>query len=204
MHPLTDNELMTRIAAKDGDALLELFRRYKNIAYRFDYMILQNAADTEEAIQEKFYRIWRKADQYENRPGSTVSNYILKIDKRICLDMLRKNSRKKEILLSDLYGNQDISEVDFESFIDFIIFRNTLDVQHLFDNMENRDLALRILEFTKSRFSKKHYICFWDFIKGHSYKEISKEQNLSLNSVRGYITRGYQMIRRNFSEERQS
>ncbi len=50
----SDEQLLTRLARGDREALEELFRRYRNLAYRVAHRLLGNEADALDAVQEGF------------------------------------------------------------------------------------------------------------------------------------------------------
>ncbi len=198
---LSDEELLRRIAEKDLSAFEELSRRFLSKAWRFDMQFLQNASDAEDAVQEKFLRLWRSAGHFEAREGSRVSNYLLKIDKNICLDMLARASRRYESSVGDMQADSDTDTPD--ALMDYLAF------QHWSSGSENddftgfdaRDRIMRILAFTRHAFTPKQFLCFWGFVNGMTYKELAATYDLGFESVRGLIARAFKRVREAFAEE---
>src|SRR6187431_3077231 len=52
----SDEQLVVRSAAGDRSALEELFRRYRQVAYRVAYRLLSNEADALDAVQNGFVK----------------------------------------------------------------------------------------------------------------------------------------------------
>ncbi len=71
---LTDEELMTSVAAGSGPAFSELYRRY---ARRLEGFFVVRTADAEQAadlVQELFLRLWSARRRYE--PGRAVTPWL--------------------------------------------------------------------------------------------------------------------------------
>ena len=87
--------LLIRCAAGDRAALEALFRaeapRMKAVALR----MLRRDHAAEEAVQDAFVRIWRKAHQYDPDRG-TALGWIYTVQRSIALNMLR--SEKHEVM----------------------------------------------------------------------------------------------------------
>lgn len=199
---LSDEALLLRIAEGDEVAYETFCQRYLNWAFRFDYSFLQNQAEAEDAVQEKFLRIWQRASGYHPIAGSKVTNYLMKIDKNICLDMVRKSYRKKEVLVSDTRSEHPAGEVDL---LDFLEYRHNSEQPHNRDpeaRAESEELLSKILAFTEETFNRRQYLVFWGFVSGLTYQEIAVTYNLALGSVRGYIARGFAAIRHEFKDLR--
>jgi RNA polymerase sigma factor (sigma-70 family) len=198
---ISDEELLSRIAMHDEPAFNELCRRFVRWAYRFDMSILQDGQAAEDAVQEKFLRIWRKAGAFVPQTGSKASNYLLKIDKNICLDMLSLSSQRHEKLLSIPQGAEDES---LEELLDYLEFRHchSQDANSgPYEQFESSERLDSILQFTRDHFSSRQYLSFWGFVSGMTYKEIAKAYDFEPGAVRGYIARGLKRVREAFEEE---
>jgi RNA polymerase sigma factor (sigma-70 family) len=199
---LSDEALLAGIADRDEAAFEAFCRRFLQWAYRFDMNILQNIQDAEDAVQEKFMRIWTKAEKYEPIPGSKVTNYLLKIDKNICFDMLRRKYRR-QILPADRERKTDGSgQEDILGYLEYcytLAEKGSVDLESA---IVSADLMKRIYDYTLHHFNKRQFLVFWGFISGLSYRELSETYALEQGSVRGYIARGFAAIRKKFAEQR--
>jgi DNA-directed RNA polymerase specialized sigma24 family protein len=58
---LGDDELIAAVARGDQPALLALYDRHGRMGYGLAYRILGDAGAAEEAVQDAYLRIWRRA-----------------------------------------------------------------------------------------------------------------------------------------------
>jgi RNA polymerase sigma-70 factor, ECF subfamily len=66
----SDAELIAGISAEDGDAFEAFFRRYVRLVSRVAADILRDPSEAEDAAQEVFLEIYRKAHMYDPSRGS--------------------------------------------------------------------------------------------------------------------------------------
>ena len=199
---LSDEALLARIADRDASAFEEFCGRFLRWAWKFDIQFFQNTHEADDAVQEKFLKLWQKAEIYQPMPGSKVKNFLLKIDKNICIDMLRKTSRKSEVSVSDIAG---ATSDDVTDLLDYLGYKNESGEsggESPEFQLENTELMDRIYSYTRTTFNKRQFLVFWGFVTGMSYQEIADTYGLQKGSVRGYVARGFAAVRREFSEER--
>ena len=202
LQSISDETLIEKIGNRDELAFEELCRRYLKWAYRFDMRFLQDSREAEDAVQEKFLRIWKKAESFEIREGSKASNFILKIDKNICLDIVSRNAWKRETAISS--ESLDSTDDGMEVFLDYLAFSHRTDslAESLLDRqIESRDLMKKIYDFTRNSFSSRQFVSFWGFVTGMSYNEIAGTYGMKPGAVRGLIARAFSSIRREFARE---
>ena len=96
-HLPSHETLMARFQARfDSDAFGKIVTFYISTALAVARQILMDDTLAEDAVQESFLRVIRKRDQYI--PGSPFSCWFYAIVRNVCLDMLRKRAREKELL----------------------------------------------------------------------------------------------------------
>ena len=89
--------LMARFQARlDSDAFEQIVSFYINPALAVARQILLDETLAEDAVQESFLRVIYKREQYI--PGNPFSCWFYAIVRNVCVDMLRKLTREKEIL----------------------------------------------------------------------------------------------------------
>ncbi len=66
VQPPTDDMLMERIAAKDQQAMAQLFDRHSRLVYSIAFRVLHNSGESEDVMQEIFFQLWKA-------PGSFVA-----------------------------------------------------------------------------------------------------------------------------------
>ena len=69
-HDLSDGELLERIAAGDGGAFEQLYRRYARSVFGLALRRLGDRERAEEAVQETFASVWRSARSYRRDRGA--------------------------------------------------------------------------------------------------------------------------------------
>ncbi len=88
-----DRELMARISeTRDVAAMEALYVRFKPRLMSFLRRLTRDEMVLEEAYNDVMVVVWRKSHQYEAR--SKVSSWIFSIAYRICLRMVKKQSRR--------------------------------------------------------------------------------------------------------------
>ncbi|GAA5481976.1 ECF RNA polymerase sigma factor SigK [Haloferula sargassicola] len=88
--------LLERIAGGDGNALEQLYRMWGDRLFSMAAHLLGDEGAADEALQDCFLRIWKKAGEYDpaRSRGFTWAGMILR---GICLDMLRKRRRRAPV-----------------------------------------------------------------------------------------------------------
>jgi RNA polymerase sigma-70 factor (ECF subfamily) len=101
---LTDEELLTRYQAGRREALDELFRRHRLLAYRVAYRLLGNEADALDAVQEGFVKVLVHLESFQRR--STFKTWLLRVISNAALDLGRQRGRQ-ELLSIDATDAKD-------------------------------------------------------------------------------------------------
>jgi RNA polymerase sigma-70 factor (ECF subfamily) len=86
--------LLQEIARGKDGAFDELYEGMKRGVFALAYSYLRSYADAEDAVQETFLAIKRKANLY--RRGTNARAWVFQIAKNIALDELRRRKRRAE------------------------------------------------------------------------------------------------------------
>lgn len=86
-----DDQLIAAVARGDHPALLALYDRHGRIAYGLAYRILGDAGAAEEAVQDAFLRVWRRASTFDPSRG-VVRSWLLTIVHHCAIDQHRRRS----------------------------------------------------------------------------------------------------------------
>lgn len=69
-----DARLLARVAdGDDGEALVDLYRRYETPLYRLGLRLLKDEGMAEELVQDTFVRLWRTAARFDPARGSATA-----------------------------------------------------------------------------------------------------------------------------------
>jgi RNA polymerase sigma-70 factor (ECF subfamily) len=93
----SDEELLGRHAAGQRQALEELFRRYRQPAYRVAYRLLGNEADALDAVQEGFVKALTHLHGFQGR--SSFKTWLLRVVSNAALDLGRQRGRREALSL---------------------------------------------------------------------------------------------------------
>jgi RNA polymerase sigma-70 factor, ECF subfamily len=93
--PERDDPLVARAARGDRPALEELFRRYKDPAYRVAYRLLGNADDALDAVQDGFIKALTHLPGFEYR--CSFKTWLLRVVSNAALDVGRQRRRQDQL-----------------------------------------------------------------------------------------------------------
>src|SRR5205823_10870435 len=93
----SDDCLLRHVAAGDRSALDELFRRYRQPAYRVAYRLLGHEADALDAVQEGFVKALTHLSSFQGR--SSFKTWLLRVVSNASLDLGRQRGRREMLSL---------------------------------------------------------------------------------------------------------
>src|SRR5881409_830616 len=94
----SDEQLLGRFAAGERQALEELFRRYRQPAFRVAYRLLGNEADALDAVQEGFVKALTHLHGFQGR--SSFKTWLLRVVSNAALDLGRQRGRREVLSLN--------------------------------------------------------------------------------------------------------
>lgn len=98
-----DLALVQRVAAGDPPALSALYDRHAQSVHSHAFHLLGDVAEAEDAVEETFWRVWRRAGEYD--PAMTdVETWLLLLCRQRCTERLRTRKRSLDRLLEDPTG----------------------------------------------------------------------------------------------------
>src|SRR5947207_9406890 len=100
----SDEDLLARFAAGQRAALEELFRRYRQPAYRVAYRLLSNEADALDAVQEGFVKALTHLRSFEGR--SSFKTWLLRVVSNAALDLGRQRGRREMLSLDTAHARE--------------------------------------------------------------------------------------------------
>lgn len=105
----SDEILLERSVQGDREALEELFRRYRQIAYRVAYRLLGHEADALDAVQEAFVKALTHLPSFQGR--STFKTWLLRVVSNASFDLGRQRGRR-ETLSMDALGAKNRQDLE--------------------------------------------------------------------------------------------
>lgn len=94
---VSDWSLLERVVRKDESALSALYDRYSGLVFSEAKRILGDTGAAEEILQDLFYQIWRRAEQFDAARGS-LAGWLLVAARNRSISRLRRKSGKAEEL----------------------------------------------------------------------------------------------------------
>jgi len=93
----SDEQLLARFTAGERAALEELFRRYRQPAYRVAQRLLGHEADALDAVQEGFVKALTHLDSFQGR--SSFKTWLMRVVSNAALDLGRQRGRRETLSL---------------------------------------------------------------------------------------------------------
>src|SRR5512145_1695719 len=84
----TDLSLLQRIAARDADALAELYDRHSRLLFGLILRIVRDREQAEEILQEAFVRVWTRGQTYDAQFGGPLP-WMVRVARNCAIDRLR-------------------------------------------------------------------------------------------------------------------
>lgn len=126
----SDEELAELCRARDEEAFAILMRRYLNQIYSFSYQYGRSPEDTEDIVQDTFYKTWKYIDRYT--AGKQFRPWLYTIARNTALDFLKK---KKSAPFSELDDNENdlqfADTLEDESPLQHEVFETAINVNKL-------------------------------------------------------------------------
>ncbi len=121
----TTRQLLERIASGDTEAVREVIDTYGDLVWSLARRFTHSDADAEEAVNDIFVALWRKADQYDPAIGPEVT-FVSVLARRQLIDRWRSASRRpktadlsfaaERTVYDDLPESEEISKRAFDAF----------------------------------------------------------------------------------------
>ncbi len=165
------------INSANPDSFAELYEKYKNLVFKTAFLILGDASEAEEALQEVFLLVYRSLERYDAKKGA-FSTWLHRITLNYCLS----HRRKRRLIEEGLEGepqriidpkNDPGERIEKEPFYKVI------------QALSNKQKAVIILRY------------YWEL----PYAEIASILNVPLGTVKSRLESALNMLRKSLGEE---
>jgi RNA polymerase sigma-70 factor (ECF subfamily) len=183
----SDEQLLACYAAGQRQALDELFRRYRQPAYRVAYRLLGHEADALDAVQEGFIKALTHLHGFQGR--SSFKTWLLRVVSNAALDLGRQRGRREAISL-DAPHAADRDDARLRS------------ADESGRGLERAELRRRLNEALDglSEVQRQTFVLYAD---GElSYREIAETMEVSIGTVMSRLFYARQKLRK-FLDERE-
>ena len=180
----TDQELMElldRIAAQDELALRSLYERTSSRLYGLALRILGHKDWAEDALQESYLQIWRTASGYRGTLSPPLAWMGLVVRSR-ALDFLRRRRAER------LHVNEEFDETLLAA-----DGQDTTGPLQLAEASEQATVLYQCLERLEQR---QRELVSLAYLRDLSHSELAVQLKLPLGTVKTWIRRGLEQLRR--------
>jgi len=169
-----DLTLLSRCQAGDEDAFAALFHKHKNLVYKTAYLMLGNANEAEDALQEVFVKVYRSLATFQPSKA-TFTTWLHRITVNYCLN--RKRKRRLSVLSLDEIPPASLR--DHSPSADERLGEEEA-VQQVLSRLSDKQRAVVILRY------------YWNL----SYAEIAQTLGVPLGTVRSRLNLALKTLHR--------
>jgi RNA polymerase sigma-70 factor (ECF subfamily) len=181
----SDQELLDRYAAGEGQVLDELFRRYRVVAYRVAHRLLGHEADALDAVQEGFVKVLTHLSSFQGR--SSFKTWLLRVVSKAALDLGRQRGRREMASLDAAPAHER------EQAHPLVIDDPTL-------GLERADLR-RLLDEALATLPETQRITFVLHVDAElSYREVAESMGISIGTVMSRLYYARQKLRAHLAQ----
>lgn len=176
--------ILQRVAAGDPIAVRECLDRYGGLVWSLARRFCPNRDDAEEAVQEAFVEIWRKAERYDPALSSEIT-FVAMIARRRLIDRGRR--ARGALRTHDLDDERALPTEDH--------------AQELVDIGDEAQKAAAALARLRPDEQKVLELSIYD---GLSHDQIAQKTKLPLGTVKTHLRRGLARVREMLGVDRDS
>ncbi len=166
-----DRSLLQRIAARDPNALGELYDHYNSFLFGLILSILKKRTESEDLLQEVFTTIWEKSHLFDEKSGSGYT-WICTLTRNKAIDRLRSKVYKEQSK-----QNTSLDDEDTHIYL-YSNERNPLEDTILNERAEKVKNAMDQLS------EKQRQVILVAYFEGKSQSEISEQFDVPLGTIK--------------------
>jgi len=184
---LEDKQLTKRILfEKDDDAFNELWLRYYAPVKSFlKYMLQNKSVFAEDIASDTFVKVFDKLNLYN--PSLSFSGWIYRIATNTAIDFLRKHKKMMIVSIDKETSNNQEENYKIQ------LPDAGLTPEQIFIILQRKDLLNQMLEALEVSYKN---LIISKFIKQKTYKELSEETRIPVNTLKTQVRRSIQKLRK--------
>ena len=109
---------MSEALLRTDKEITDIYMRHVKTVYRVCFAYMKNKSDTEDAVEETFYRMIRKGPQFENEEHEKA--WLIRVATNICKNTFRSRWRKRESLES-FENSQGVDNVEIDEIFSAVL-----------------------------------------------------------------------------------
>ena len=191
--PVEEQELecIRRCQQGDPQAFEEIVKLYEKRIYNLSFRMMGNHEDANDLAQEAFIRVYHSIEQF--RGDARFSTWLYRIATNVCLDELRKRSRRQTESL-----DEPVPTADGEVLREIPDWANNPEEE--LDRSEIQNMVQRGIQALPDE--QRTALILRD-LQGHTYEEIAEILDISLGTVKSRINRGRMALKGLFEKDRE-
>jgi RNA polymerase sigma-70 factor, ECF subfamily len=164
----SDEALLAAYVAGDSGAYSVLVDRYARRVYGICYRYFRDPTDAEDAAQETFVTLLRRAETFTG--AAAFSTWLYRVTTNTCNDMARKRSRRpRTVPLPDAGGDEPAAA----------------------DLLANRELALELRDALSALDAEHREAVVLHDVLGLPYADIAERSGVAVGTVKSRIHRAH-------------
>ncbi len=178
-----DREMLARVARSDQAAFAQLYDRLSVPLYSLALRLLGDPAEAQDALQDVFLQIWRRASSYDANQSSVFSWATLITRSRV-IDRLRARGRRLRVIVSSTDDENQPTES-----------ANASVEEVAADSVDRNDEAMRVRKILNKLPNDQRQAIELAFFSDLTHHEIAARLALPLGTIKARIRRGLLKLR---------
>lgn len=178
-----DRATLAQVASGDQRAFDQLYDRLSGPLYSLAVSMLGDATEAQDALQDVFLQIWRRAPSYDADQSSVFSWAMLMTRSRV-IDRLRARGRRLHVVVSSIDdANKDAESVDASV------------AESAADTADRNEEAVRVRSILNKLPADQRQAIELAFFNDLTHHEIAAQLGQPLGTIKARIRRGLLKLR---------
>ncbi len=180
---LEEKDLIQRAKNGDQDAFGQLVLAHQNKIYTLCVHMVTDREEAADLAQEAFLKAWRSLTSFQGE--SSFATWMHRLTTNVCLDYLRKQSRRQNISTAVSLDDEDSGWTEPAD--------HSQDPQEQLERAEQKRLLAKALEELPEHHRR---MLVMREVSGMSYQEIADALEVDLGTIKSRIARARERLRK--------